>query len=141
MWIRIAKADLVMVGLPDRVWRYRQHAGSAIRQRVQMQKAYVHVLERHIEPHGTRRQMTLEALRRTCNRLMLDLAAGGQTAEASRFADKCLACGRTGVLTMVQVTILRMFPRLFHMILRVINRIANTGRKAAARLSRIDGPL
>lgn len=111
LWLRLARTGSTFYGMPEKLMRYRRHASSTTHRESKMLKPMVEVAKKHSD--AIERSTAQQRIRGLYRDLITALINENDLAGARQTMREFSAWDHTGMITLCQRVILRLFPHRF----------------------------
>ena len=117
LWLKAAETGAVFFGMPEKLVRYRRHAGATTYRESNVLRPMLRVVARHINK-GTLTEAEKETrIRELSRRIVAALLNEGRPAEAKIYFEE-LAARDNGIVTAIQKVLMKLSPASFNFISR-----------------------
>lgn len=123
LWLKLADKGATFFGMTAKLVRYRVHSGQASKDSVQMLRAEIAVIEKHLDSSNREGALERGRLRSLHRDLAAALVAAGRTAEARKCLLQLLYKEKRGLITLLQILALSVSPNSFKKISDGLYRI------------------
>ncbi len=116
LWLRLARSGGAFYGMPEKLFRYRRREGSSTDRESKLLRPMIEVIKKHSDAVDSRTAQT--RIRGLYRDLVAALIAEKDIAAAREAMREFAAWDRSGMITLCQRIILRLFPNRFTKISR-----------------------